>query len=181
VQKVPLLVILQNNGVALGTPVARHSAGKMEDLHSAYGVAGEICDGNNILDVYAATWLMAKRCRAGGGPSILTANTFRLGGHATHDEAEARSTFSADVFRHWGQRDPIGTFEAYLVESGPSLDGTKRPAAARRKTNRRLLEEAEERVTAEVEAAAEEALESRRTRMPDPEDAVRGVYAEPQP
>ena len=181
VQKVPLLVILQNNGVALGTPVARHSAGKMEDLHSAYGVAGDICDGNNVLDVYAATRLMAKRCRAGGGPSILTANTFRLGGHATHDEAEARSIFSADVFHHWGQRDPIGTFEAYLMESGPSLDGKKRPAAARRKANRRLLEEAEERVTGEVEAAAEEALESRRTRMPDPEDAMRGVYAGPRP
>jgi TPP-dependent pyruvate/acetoin dehydrogenase alpha subunit len=89
--------------------------------------------------------------------------------------------FGPDEFRHWGQRDPIGTFEAYLVESGPSLDGKKRPAAAQRDANRRLLEEAEARVTAEVEAAAEEALESRRSRMPDPEDAVRGVYAEPQP
>ena len=40
---------------------------------------------------------------------------------------------------------------------------------------------AEERVTAEVEVAAEEALESRRTKMPSPEDAVQGVYAEPRP
>jgi TPP-dependent pyruvate/acetoin dehydrogenase alpha subunit len=181
VQKVPLLVILQNNGVALGTPVTTHSAGKMEDLHSAYGVAGTICDGNNVLDVYAATRLMTQRCRAGDGPVILTANTFRMGGHATHDEAAARAMFGPDEFRHWGQRDPIGTFEAYLVESGPSLDGKKRPAAAQRDANRRLLDEAEARVTAEVEAAAEEALESRRSRMPDPEDAVRGVYAEPQP
>jgi TPP-dependent pyruvate/acetoin dehydrogenase alpha subunit len=179
VRKVPLLVILQDNGVALGTPVDRHSAGRMQDLHSAYGVPGETCDGNNVLDVYAATLLLARRCRAGEGPAILTANTFRMGGHATHDEAEARALFSADLFRRWGLRDPIGTYEAWLVESGPSLDGGKRAAAARRAANRRLLEEAEARVTAEVEAAAEEALASRRSRMPEPEDAVRGVYAEP--
>jgi pyruvate dehydrogenase E1 component alpha subunit/2-oxoisovalerate dehydrogenase E1 component alpha subunit len=181
VQQVPLLVILQDNGVALGTPVATHSAGRMEDLHSAYGVAGTTCDGNNVLDVYAATRLMAQRCRTGNGPAILTATTFRMGGHATHDEAEARALFSADEFRRWGERDPIGTFEAFLTENGPSLDGKKRPAAARRDANRRLLEEAEQRVTAEVEAAAEEALNSRRTSMPDPEDAVRGVYAGAKP
>jgi len=181
VQKVPLLVILQNNGVALGTPVGRHSAGRMEDLHSAYGVKGDTCDGNNVLDVYAATRLMAGRCRSGGGPAILTARTFRMGGHATHDEAEARALFSADEFARWGERDPIGTFEAFLTESGPSLDGKKRPDAARREANRRLLQEAEARVTAEVEAAAEEALLSRRTRMPAPEDAVGGVYAAAQP
>lgn len=181
VQKVPLLVILQNNGVALGTPVTRHSAGRMEDLHSAYGVPGTTCDGNNVLDVYAATRLMVNSCRKGDGPAVLTARTFRMGGHATHDEAEARAIFSADEFRHWGERDPIGTYEAYLAESGPSLDGKKRPAKARREANRRLLEEAEQRVTAEVEAAAEEALESRRTSMPDPVDSLQGVYAEPEP
>jgi pyruvate dehydrogenase E1 component alpha subunit len=120
---------------------------------------------------------MAKRCRKGDGPVVLTARTFRMGGHATHDEAEARAIFSPEEFSRWGERDPIGTFEAYLTESGPALDRKKRSAAARREANRRLLEEAEQRVTAEVEAAAEEALDSRRTNMPDPEDAVRGVYA----
>jgi TPP-dependent pyruvate/acetoin dehydrogenase alpha subunit len=178
VLRLPLIVVLQNNQVALGTPTARHSAGRMEDVASAYGVEGPVVDGNNVLDVYAATALFAGRCRRGGGPFLLTANTFRMGGHATHDEAEARGLFGEERFQHWGRRDPIGTFETYLIEDGPSLDGRKRSAAARRETNRRILEEAETRVTREIEAAEREALESRRARMPDPADGVRGVYAE---
>ncbi len=181
VMRVPMLVVLQNNGVALGTPVEQHSAGRMEDLHTAYGITGLQCDGNNVLDVYAATHILTARCRRGEGPCILTAKTFRMGGHATHDEAEARALFSKATFRHWGLRDPIGTYEAYLVEHGPALDGSKRTGQARRETNLRLLGAAETRVTDEVEAAAEEALASRRDRMPEPEDALRGVYAAPKP
>jgi TPP-dependent pyruvate/acetoin dehydrogenase alpha subunit len=177
VLKVPVVVVLQDNQVALGTAVTKHSAGKMEDLHTAYGVPGLVCDGNNVLDVYAATALLAGRCRKAGGPCILTARTFRMGGHATHDEAEARALFTPEQFRYWGMRDPIGTYEEYLMEDGPSLDGRKRAGRALRVANRRLLQEAEDRVVAEVEAAEREALESRKSRMPEPEDAIRGVYA----
>jgi TPP-dependent pyruvate/acetoin dehydrogenase alpha subunit len=178
VMKVPVLVVVQNNQVALGTPVARHTAGKLEDLKSAYGVTGLACDGNNVLDVYAAATLLVERCRSGGGPAILNADTFRMGGHATHDEAEARALFTPEQFRFWGLRDPIGTFEAYLIEDGAPLDGRRRQGAALREASRAVLAAAEARVTAEVEAAEREALESRRHRMPEPEDAVRGVYAE---
>ncbi len=177
VLKVPVIIVLQNNQVALGTPLAKHSAGRMDDLRSAYGVPGLSCDGNNVLDVFAATTLLVQRCRRGGGPCILTAHTFRMGGHATHDEAEARALFSPEQFRHWGLRDPIGTFEAYLVEDGPALDGRSRRAGARRDANRSVLEKAEARVLEEVERAEREALESRKSRMPDPADALLGVYA----
>ncbi len=164
VLKVPIIVVLQNNQVALGTPVARHCAGNLADLHTAYGALGLACDGNNVLDMFAATRILAERCRRGLGPALLTAETFRMGGHATHDEAEARALFTPDQFHHWGLRDPIGTYEAYLIEAG---------------LPRGRLEEIEARVTAEVEAAAEAALESRRTRMPAPEEAIEGVYAPP--
>jgi TPP-dependent pyruvate/acetoin dehydrogenase alpha subunit len=174
VLKVPLIVVLQNNQVALGTSLERHCAGRLEDLAAAYGVTGLACDGNNVLDVHAATALLAERCRRGGGPCLLTATTFRMGGHATHDEAEARALFSEEQFRHWGLRDPIGTFEAYLVRDGPSLDGRRRGVAARREANRRRLEECEARVTAEIEAAEREALESRRIRMPAPVEPLPG-------
>jgi TPP-dependent pyruvate/acetoin dehydrogenase alpha subunit len=181
VMKVPVLFVVQNNQVALGTPLPRHTAGKLEDLPASYGVAGAACDGNNVLDVYAAATILVERCRSGRGPAILNAETFRMGGHATHDEAEARALFTPEQFRHWGMRDPIGTYEAWLVEEAPSLDGRRRQGAALREANRAVLAEAEARVTAEIEAAEREALESRRTRMPDPEDAVRGVYAEAAP
>ena len=182
VLKLPMIVVLQNNQVALGTPATRHSAGRLADLHTAYGAEGMTCDGNNVLDVFAATRILAERCRRGGGPAILTAETFRMGGHATHDEAEARALFPPERFHHWGLRDPIGTYESYLIEAGPPLDGRRKPAAAERaRANRRRLDEVEARVTAEVEAACEEALESRRTRMPAPEEALEGVYASPLP
>jgi TPP-dependent pyruvate/acetoin dehydrogenase alpha subunit len=174
---VPVIFVVQNNQVALGTAVESHSRGAMEELRNAYGVEGASCEGNNVLDVYAATSLLAGRCRKGRGPFLLTATTFRMGGHATHDEAEARALFTEEQFRYWGLRDPIGTYEAYLREDAPALDGRKRSAGARREANARILEEAENRVIAEVDAAEQEALESRRSRMPDPEDAVRGVYA----
>jgi TPP-dependent pyruvate/acetoin dehydrogenase alpha subunit len=178
VQRLPLVVVLEHNQVALGTATTHHSAGRMEDLHTAYGVPGLVCDGNNVLDTWAAARLLVDDSRRGKGPSILTAITFRMGGHATHDEAEARALFPPDVFQRWGRRDPIGTYEAWLVEDAPSLDGRRRAGgAARRKANAAILAAAEARVIAEVEAAAEEALASKRDRMPEPADAVRGVYA----
>jgi TPP-dependent pyruvate/acetoin dehydrogenase alpha subunit len=177
---VPVIFVVQNNQVALGTAVEKHSRGPLDELRRAYGIDGLSCEGNNVLDVFAATTLLAERCRRGEGPFLLTARTFRMGGHATHDEAEARALFTKEQFRYWGQRDPIGTYETYLVEDAPPLDGRPRKsAAARRRTNARLLEEAEARITAEIDAAEQEALDSRRMRMPEPEDAVRGVYAAP--
>jgi TPP-dependent pyruvate/acetoin dehydrogenase alpha subunit len=84
-----------------------------------------------------------------------------MGGHATHDEREARETFSADLFTTWGKRDPIGLYEEYLKEEGVS---------------ERKLGELEAEVTAEVERAAREALASRE-KMPDGKTALEGVYA----
>jgi len=177
VMKVPVVIVLQNNQVALGTALPRHTAGPMEAQHTAYGVTGLACDGNHVLDTWAAARLLVDACRRGRGPSVLTARTFRMGGHATHDETEARRLFTPEEFRHWGQRDPIGTYEAWLIADGPALDGRRRSVAARREANEARLKEAEARVTAEVEAAEQEALLSRKEKMPDPGDAVRGVYA----
>src|SRR5262245_42458390 len=175
VQRLPVIIVLQHNQVALGTATARHSAGRMEDLHTAYGVPGAVSDGNHVLDTWAAARLLVDDARRGRGPSILTALTFRMGGHATHDEAEARALFPKEEFERWGRRDPIGTYETWLLEDAPALDGRKASSpAARRKVNERLVAEAEARVTAEVEAAAEEALASKRDKMPEPADAVRG-------
>jgi len=162
VQRVPAIFIIQNNQVALGTRLAQHHvAPGFEEWPAAYGMAGWSFDGNHVLDAYAATRLAADRCRRGEGPVMLVAETFRMGGHATHDEREARQTFPASLFERWGQRDPIGLYEEFLKERGI-------PAAA--------LEAVEDAMTEEVEQAATEALEDRE-RLPAPESAVVGVYA----
>jgi TPP-dependent pyruvate/acetoin dehydrogenase alpha subunit len=163
VQRLPVVYILQNNQVALGTRLEQHHvADDFTAWPDAYGMAGGIFDGNNVLDAYAAAALAVEQCRAGRGPVLLVAETFRMGGHATHDEREARETFSAELFEFWGRRDPIGLYEEYLKEEGLA------PAE---------LEEIEAAATAEIERAADEALASR-DNLPDPGSALRDVYAE---
>ena len=46
---------------------------------------------------------------------LIVADTFRMGGHATHDEREARSLFDEATYKYWGDRDPIGMYETYLM------------------------------------------------------------------
>jgi len=163
VQRLPVIYVLQNNQVALGTRLEQHHAGGgFAEWPKAYGVAGWSFDGNNVLDAYAAAVLAVERCRKGEGPVLLIADTFRMGGHATHDEREARATFPAELFLHWGRRDPIGLYEEYLKEQGVSAAD---------------LEAVEAKATVEVETAAERALESR-DRAPEPRTAVQGVYAD---
>jgi TPP-dependent pyruvate/acetoin dehydrogenase alpha subunit len=147
VKRLPLILVLQDNQVALGTHKEVHSRAGCDQMASAYGLDGLSCDGNNVLDVYATSVAAVARCRAGKGPVLLTATTFRMGGHATHDEAEARQLFSPAVFAHWGKRDPIGMYETWLT-------GT-------RGVPTQALERIEERVTAEIEKASESALASR--------------------
>src|SRR5439155_5677747 len=95
VLKVPAVYVLQNNQIALGTRLDQHQAGPFTAWSKAYGITAFSCDRNNVLDTYAATKLAADLARSGSGPAIVTAETFRMGGHATHDEAEAREICGA--------------------------------------------------------------------------------------
>jgi TPP-dependent pyruvate/acetoin dehydrogenase alpha subunit len=163
VERLPVIFVIQNNQVALGTRVQWHHLPEdFSQMHQAYGCAGWSFDGNNVLDAYAATRLAAERCRRGEGPVILAAETFRMGGHATHDEQEARTVLPAELFSFWGQRDPIGNFEEYLKTDG---------------VHAAELSAVEDAVIVEVDEAAETALESRRTSVPPPGSALEGLYA----
>lgn len=158
--RLPALFILQNNQVALGTRATAHGAGSLQAWPGLYGMKNEAADGNHVLDVYAATRLAAERCRAGEGPAMVVVETFRMGGHATHDEREARETFPAELFRWWGMRDPVAQYEGWLQEEGftPSE-----------------LEQVEDHVREEVDAAAAEALESRENPPPAERAAYEGI------
>src|SRR5258706_8964873 len=183
VQSLPMIVIIQNNKVALGTRLDQHHRGSFSDWPAAYGVEGGSFDGNNILDAYAATRLAADVCREGRGPVLLIADTFRMGGHATHDEREARATFDSTLFSHWGKRDPVGLFETYLIEGTLDLESGQRlkHGDGVRTRNAQLLSRLEARVTQRVDQAAEEALASARENMPKAESAADGVYSEGLP
>ena len=163
VLKVPAIFVIQNNQVALGTRMQQHQAGDFAEWGRMYGIPMLIADGNNVLDVFAATTIAANRARADGGPSLLLVETFRMGGHATHDEAEARGTFAPELFAHWGRRDPIGLYEEYLVQYG---------------IQRNTLEQIEQSVISEIDAAAERAAATRSGAMPSPHAAeLQGISA----
>jgi TPP-dependent pyruvate/acetoin dehydrogenase alpha subunit len=165
VNKVPAIFVIQNNQVALGTRLAQHhlepAPTSFANWPQAYGIWGGVFDGNNVLDGYALTRLAAERCRRGEGPALLIAETFRMGGHATHDDHEARQTFDAGLFALWGRREPIAMYEQWLRLRGISSD---------------VLESLELEVEVEVGKAEEEALASRAGSMPRGEDALSGVY-----
>ena len=158
----PVVFVIQNNQVALGTRATTHGIGDLHAWPAMYGIEAGVCDGNNVLDVYAATRLAVQRCRDGNGPAIIVADTFRMGGHATHDEREAREAFPPELFAAWGRRDPIGLFEAWLSRRGITADA---------------LTAIEEDVTAEMDRAADEALESKH-KIPEPEQALYEGFSE---
>jgi Pyruvate/2-oxoglutarate dehydrogenase complex, dehydrogenase (E1) component, eukaryotic type, alpha subunit len=162
VLRLPVIYVFQNNQIALGTRLDQHQAGPFNSWGKAYGMPSFICNGNNVLDTFAATRMAADACREGKGPVLIIADTFRMGGHATHDEREARAIFAPELFEYWGKRDPIGMYESYLEGRGIS---------------RKRLEEVEARVIEELANGEKEAVRSRETRMPKPEAALEDVYA----
>ena len=165
----PLVVFVQDNQIALGTPLESHSAAPMERVATIYAATKYVCHGNNVLDVYATTALAAELARLGKGPVVITAKTFRMGGHATHDEGESRRILGDEAFSYWGKRDPIGMYETYLAESDLELMADV--------PNREVLERAEQEVDAEVEEAARQALESAKNSIPNPAEQQLGVFA----
>jgi 2-oxoisovalerate dehydrogenase E1 component len=162
VQNLPVVFVIQNNQIALGTRATEHGVGDLHAWPAMYGIDSWACDGNNILDVYAATRLAVAQCRRGQGPAVIVADTFRMGGHATHDEREARKTLPPELFTAWGRRDPIGLFEAWLMGRGVD-QGT--------------LASIEAEVTVEMDQAAQDALGSR-DRTPEPEHALYSGFSE---
>jgi pyruvate dehydrogenase E1 component alpha subunit/2-oxoisovalerate dehydrogenase E1 component alpha subunit len=162
VQRLPVVYVLQNNQVALGTTAQQHGAGSFDAYADMYGLPGWKCDGNSVLDVFAATHLAVELCRTGRGPAVILAETFRMGGHATHDEREARETFSPELFEAWGRRDPVGLYEAWMLARG---------------IRNERLEAVEAEVIGEIDAAAEEAAKSRDL-APDARTALYGGFSE---
>ncbi|HUP90034.1 MAG TPA: thiamine pyrophosphate-dependent dehydrogenase E1 component subunit alpha [Longimicrobiales bacterium] len=152
VLKVPAIFVIQNNQVALGTKLEQHQAGDFRAWGRMYGVPLLVVDGNNVLDVFAATTIARETAVSGKGPTIILANTFRMGGHATHDEAEARKTFAPELFELWGKREPIAMYEQWLI--GVGVETSK-------------LEAIEAKVTEEVDAAIEKVAAERQNVMPE--------------
>lgn len=158
VQKLPLVVIAENNGWAYSTPFRKQTAAKcLADRAAAYGIPGVTVDGNDVVAVFAAARAAVDRARAGEGPTLVEARTYRMKGHAEHD---GQSYVPREELEEWKRRDPIERYAERLIAAG---DAT---AASLDAIDRKISEELERDVAYAETCPA-----------PSPEHAFDGVYA----
>src|SRR6476660_2321209 len=116
VYKVPVVFMCNNNQYAYSTPLERQMAVEnVADRAEAYGLPGEIVDGNDILAVWDAATRAIQRARSGGGPTLIECKTFRMTGHSAHDDA---GYVPPELFQFWEDRDPINRFQSILIDRG---------------------------------------------------------------
>lgn len=152
--RAPVVVVIQNNRIALGTPLPGDGVERLRASGGPYGVPLLEVDGNNVLEVFAAVALARRTALAESRPVLVLAHTFRMGGHATHDEGLSRRLLPPEHFDYYGRRDPVRAYRAFLA-SGWDRAGVSWPAVPEDR-----LAGIERRVEAEVEAAQAEALTS---------------------
>ncbi len=113
VQKAAFVLILENNLWAYSTPVRKQvPLENLADRAKAYGIDSYIVDGNDVVAVYSTAKEAVERARAGEGPILIEAKTFRRLGHAQHDPAEY---VPKEMRAHWEARDPIALYEKLLT------------------------------------------------------------------
>jgi TPP-dependent pyruvate/acetoin dehydrogenase alpha subunit len=162
VQKLPLVVVAEDNKYAYSTPIRKQMAIDRIDYRAdAYGIPHELVDGNDMLAVYDAAHAAVARARAGGGPSLIGVDTMRLRGHAEHDDMRY---VPSSLVEEWTARDGLARYRRELQERGVATEGDL--AAI----------DAECHALAEREADLADALP-----LPDPSTAARGVYAGDEP
>jgi pyruvate dehydrogenase E1 component alpha subunit/2-oxoisovalerate dehydrogenase E1 component alpha subunit len=116
VQRLPVVLIVENNKWAYSTPTSKQTANpRFVDRAKAYGCTGGEVDGNDVLAVYEVTRQAVARARAGGGPTLIEADTMRMKGHAEHDDMKYVPREQVEA---WARRDPLMRYEAHLLGPG---------------------------------------------------------------
>ena len=158
VQKIPLVVVAEDNKYAYSTPIAKQMAiSRIDERAAAYGIPHEMVDGNDMLAVYDVAKRMVDCARAGGGAQLIGIDTMRMQGHAQHDDARYVPKAVLDT---WAARDPIARYRQWLLDESIAT--------------RQELEDIDDMAKDYV---AEEASAAEDAPMPDPSTVARGVYA----
>lgn len=158
VRKLPVVFFCNNNQYAYSTPLELQMAIKdVVDRAKAYGMPGQIVDGNDLAAVYRAAQRAIGRARSGGGPTFIECKTMRMHGHSEHDSAKY---VPRDLLETWKENDPIVKAERLLVELGYAGEATFGEVGAR------------------VKKEIEEAVEfGERSPLPDGKETLQGVFA----
>jgi len=156
--KLPVVFVCENNGYAQATPFEyASSVAQVAERGAAYGMPGEVVDGQNVVAVWRAAMAAVERARAGEGPSLIECMTYRYFGHHQGDETKRYRLAEEEAAAR--ARDCLKIFREEMTAFGPlsaaQLD-------ERDEHNRELLDEA-------VEFARE-------SPVPGPEDLLTDVY-----
>ncbi|MFF0089412.1 thiamine pyrophosphate-dependent dehydrogenase E1 component subunit alpha [Streptomyces canus] len=159
VWKLPVLFVCENNQYMEYTPIADVTAvpRPAADRAPAYGIPGEVVDGNDVVSVQEAVARLARRARAGDGPAVLEAETYRHFGHSRADPATYRP---AEEVERWLKHDPLDIARGRLIEAGVPEE---------------TVTAADERAQTVVRQAIEAAKSAP---PPDPREAFTDVWAD---
>lgn len=158
--KAPTIFFCMNNQYAISLPVHKQTASKsLATKAVAYGFEGVRVDGNDAVAVYSVTRKAVQKARAGGGPTLIEAVTYRFGAHSTSDDASLYR--DRDEEEAWRAKDPLKRFKAYLVSRGLWDEDLER--------------QAHERIDAEISQAVKTAENAP---LPSLETLFEDMYAE---
>ncbi len=158
--KTPTVFFCTNNGWAISTPVARQTATQtIAEKAAAYGLPAKRVDGFDVVACWNAAWDALERARAGGGPTLIEAMTYRIGPHATADDP-ARYRDQAEVERIWKPLEPIERLARFLRGKGV------------------LSQESEQEMRSEAKSLVDRGVrEMETTDSPDPQLIFETTYA----
>lgn len=159
VWKLPLILVIENNGYAFSTPAGQqYAARRLSDRGIGYGIAAETVDGNDPDAMAAALHRAVERARAGQGPTLLEAMLGRMRGHAEGDDS--LKVVPAEELAAYRAADPVPAYARRLAAAG-ALDGA-------------TVERLEARIAELVERAITQAIDAA---PPTPDVAMRPVFA----
>jgi 2-oxoisovalerate dehydrogenase E1 component len=132
----PVLFVVENNGYGLSTPSReQYRFNQFIDKAIGYGIEGVKIDGNNIIEVYDTVKRLSESIRENPRPILLECITFRMRGH---EEASGTKYVPKELFEEWGQKDPLNTYEKYLLDEAVL---TSEMVQEYRAQNKKLIEE----------------------------------------
>ena len=120
VNESPIVFFVQNNQWAISSRSSAQTKVPLYQRGDGFGVPGVRIDGNDVLASYAVTAKHMDDARAGKGPSLIEALTYRIGAHTTSDDP-TRYREDEEV-EYWKARDPITRFEKFLRRNGIAQD-----------------------------------------------------------
>ena len=118
--QLPIIFVIQNNKYGMGTSVK--TSYNIEDLSlrgAGYGFPHERVDGNDMIAMYLVAKKHVERCRAGGGPSLIAADTYRL---RPHFEGDAQQYRPKGEVEEWYKLEPLGRYQKELMDLGVLTD-----------------------------------------------------------